>query len=175
MKSFLIKKYSENSLSSVDFVFSPRFQEKVDAFGPDRMASELASLRSANAAVKERCGFEAVDSSRLAKEFRPWGKGITGYQVSREEDVEEEELSRCRHFALSEMALLDEVREEQGERARGELRRQGKEFVGYGPGDFDPAAGLVAGMPPLLPPGSDKGAVKKALERAAAMAAKAYV
>ncbi len=98
--------------------FSVEFERRVDEFGRDRMAKEVRRLREENERVKERCGFEAVDTKELSKEFRPWGEGIEGYRVG-----EGGERS-CQLHAMSENALIDEVRREQGARAREVLRER---------------------------------------------------
>ncbi len=116
--------------------FARVFQEKVDAFGADRMLSEVRSLRGANEELVSACGFQAVDSAVLDKEFRPWGTSIAGYKLSAGASAGAESASTCRSYALSEMAMLDSVRAAQAEAAREALREQNRSFVGYEVGDF---------------------------------------
>ncbi len=99
-----------------------RFEEKVSAFGKDRMSSEVSALRRANGGLREDCGFRPAAAARLPEEFRPWGPPgaeLVGHAMSPAAP------RWCRNHVLGELSFLDEIREEQGERAREAMMRQG--------------------------------------------------
>ena len=104
------------------YITFPRFEEKVSAFGKDRMSSEVSALRRANGGLREDCGFHPAAAARLPEEFRPWGPPgaeLVGHAMSPAAP------RWCRNHVLGELSFLDEIREEQGERAREAMVRQG--------------------------------------------------
>ena len=114
--------------------FRVKFQESVESFGQKRMSREVERLRVSNEALASSCGFKAVDSAGLPKEFRNWGQGIEGYSM--EVAGGQAEKERCRTYVLSEVALLDAVRASQADRAKETLNVQGQTFTGYELKDF---------------------------------------
>jgi len=91
--------------------FKSKFDSKIRDFGVQRMAQELSILNHANSNMKEKCGIAAADNDRISGENKLWGQGMVAYTAQVQSD------SRCKLFAMSEMSMLDHMRDVQSERA----------------------------------------------------------
>lgn len=154
-----------------------RFQEKVLAHGNDRMAADVNVLNSLNEHMEEECNFKTLEISQLSEEFRP-RRGRKRGIVNQQPFPEDTRLADwCRRYSMKEVALLREAREAQEQRARENLRKEGRgQFIGFRPkhkmhglqrkkaqAAAAAAADLLAGL--WLPPGMSREAVRDELDR----------
>jgi len=91
--------------------FKTKFDNKIRDFGAQRMTHELSILNHANSNMKERCGISAADNDKVSGDNKLWGQGMVAYTAQVQSD------SRCKLFAMSEMSMLDHMRDVQSERA----------------------------------------------------------
>lgn len=62
--------------------FKKKFEEKLQAFGAQKMEIELNALHLANEQKVEECNIQAADNKKLSGKFKWWGPAaLVGYQV----------------------------------------------------------------------------------------------
>ena len=63
--------------------FKSKFDDRLEAFGAERMEAELGELRAANKAVMAKCDFSATDNNKISGANKWWGPAnLVGYLVN---------------------------------------------------------------------------------------------
>ncbi|XP_054630899.1 galactosylceramide sulfotransferase isoform X2 [Dunckerocampus dactyliophorus] len=93
--------------------FNKTFWKKVDVYGRQRMAEDVAKLRRRNAEMAATCIEEghAVDASSIQQtDMQPWQpigeKSIMGYNLKK--DIDEAHMKLCRKMLMPELQYLTE-------------------------------------------------------------------
>ena len=90
--------------------FEARLQERIDLYGRERMAADVAVLRRYNEQLTRRCSVRpAIGSSIVDRKYRPRRSNVIGYRLSKEEE-------ECKFLAMTEPVLVSFVRTVQQER-----------------------------------------------------------
>lgn len=94
--------------------FNQTFWKRVDAYGRQRMANDVAELRKRNAEMASICieGGHAVEASSIQEtDMQPWQpigeKSIMGYNIKKNVDKEHRKL--CRKMLMPEIQYLTEL------------------------------------------------------------------
>lgn len=94
--------------------FNQTFWKKVNAYGRQRMAKDVAELRKRNAEMASICieGGHAVDASSIQEtDMQPWQpigeKSIMGYNIKK--NVDKEHRKACRKMLMPEIQYLTEL------------------------------------------------------------------
>ena len=94
----------------VYFPFKEIFENKIEAFGAEKMLKELPKIQTLNNETKERCPLKFVPKGKLPRSERPYGAGILGYQILSKDP-------QCKLMGMQELAFIDLVRNIQKGRA----------------------------------------------------------
>nr|XP_053638224.1 galactose-3-O-sulfotransferase 2-like [Cherax quadricarinatus] len=83
--------------------FSSRFEELVEDFGKERMASEVSRLQALTKSLMDTCGFIKEDSVFLAGAEKPWSNMVEGYVASSGN-------TKCHQYSRSEISFINLLR-----------------------------------------------------------------
>ena len=99
-----------------DYMLYNHFQRELEhkkcSFGLRNLEENVRKLGEYNHEVRRDCVKEVIsDSKQLSEDFIPWSDDVLGFSIN-------EEKKFCKHFAISELPFIEELRTLQLEKLR---------------------------------------------------------